>query len=120
MSEQVPRVSWFARQREALGLEAMLYAFIAIGNTIATLTLTHTPKPSPYCAVIGGCEEVIQWGFDETSLDGQTFFNQWYLIRSTGKEHSIVSIECSGILPDSVAEETVRHIAKTWARGQVP
>ncbi len=31
MSAQVPRVAWFARQREALGLEAMLYAFIAIG-----------------------------------------------------------------------------------------
>jgi hypothetical protein len=33
MSTQVPRVAWFARQREALGLEAMLYAFIAIGKT---------------------------------------------------------------------------------------
>jgi hypothetical protein len=120
MSEQVPRVAWFARQREALGLEAMLYAFIAIGNTIRTLTLTLTSKPNPSRDVIGGCEEVIQWGFDETSLDGQACFNQWCLIRTTGKEHSIVTIECSGILPDSVAEETVRHIAKTWARGQVP
>ena len=30
-SAQVPRVAWFARQREALGLESMLFAFMAIG-----------------------------------------------------------------------------------------
>ncbi len=43
MSAQVPRVAWFARQREALGLESMLYAYIALGlarNLILPLTRT--------------------------------------------------------------------------------
>ena len=28
---QVPDIAWFARQREAMGLEAMVYAFMAVG-----------------------------------------------------------------------------------------
>ena len=58
-------------------------------------------------------------GFDETSLDGQACINKWCLIRTGIEEYSVVTIECAGILPDSVAEETVQHIGKTWARGQV-
>ena len=30
---QVPDIAWFARQREALGLEATVYAFMAVGST---------------------------------------------------------------------------------------
>jgi len=30
---QVPDITWFARQREAMGLEAMVYAFMAVGRT---------------------------------------------------------------------------------------
>jgi hypothetical protein len=30
--EQVPDIAWFARQREAMGLEATVYAFMAVGN----------------------------------------------------------------------------------------
>jgi hypothetical protein len=41
------------------------------------------------------------------------------LIRTGIEEYTVVTIECAGILPDSVAEETVQHISKTWARGQV-
>ena len=50
MSAQVPRVAWFARQREALGLESMLYAYIAIGSApilILPHTLNHKEKPNP-------------------------------------------------------------------------
>ena len=31
MIKQVPKVAWFAKQREALGLEALVYAFMAVG-----------------------------------------------------------------------------------------
>jgi hypothetical protein len=41
--------------------------------------LTLTPTLSS-----GACEEVLQWGFDETSLDGQSCVNQWCLIRTGG------------------------------------
>jgi hypothetical protein len=40
-----------------------------------TLTLTLTLSS-------GACEEVLQWGFDETTLDGQSCMNQWCLIRT--------------------------------------
>ena len=35
----MPKVRWFANQREALGLEAAVYAFMAVGYTL-TLTLS--------------------------------------------------------------------------------
>lgn len=75
-------------------------------------------NPYSYSYRIGGCDEVLQWGFDETTLDGQACFNQWCLIR-TGTSYSIVTIECSGVVPCSTAVETVLHIQKTWERGQV-
>ena len=62
LCDEVPKIRWFANQREALGLEAAVYAFMAVG----------------------GCDEVVQWGFDETTLDGTACFNQWCLVR-TGK-----------------------------------
>ncbi len=33
-------------------------------------------------AALGGCDEVVQWGFDETTLDGTACFNQWCLVRT--------------------------------------
>jgi hypothetical protein len=36
-----------------------------------------------------------------------------------GTDHSLVTIECAGMLPCSTAGETIVHITKTWERGQV-
>jgi hypothetical protein len=51
MSAQVPRVAWYARQREAsLGLESMLYAYIAIGSALILIlhhALNYKDKPNP-------------------------------------------------------------------------
>ncbi len=30
---------------------------------------------------VAKCEEVLQWGFDETSLDGTPTLNQWVLVQ---------------------------------------
>ncbi len=60
LCEEVPTARWFVNQREALGLEAAVYAFMAVGS----------------------CDEVVQWGFDETTLDGTACFNQWCLVRA--------------------------------------
>jgi hypothetical protein len=156
----VPQIAWYATQREALGLEAAVYAYLPIG-----LSNPCFSSPSfPVCYVTnatfvaGACDEVVQWGFDETTLDGTACFNQWCLIRTghgkipvflliltafacftpssffsltssllstlsyavsgAGDVHSIVTIECAGILPCSTAAETVIHIEKTWERGQ--
>jgi hypothetical protein len=45
---EVPAERWFRSQRKGLGYEAWLYAMIRVAK----------------------CNAVLQWGFDETSLDG--------------------------------------------------
>ncbi len=45
---EVPAERWFRSQRKGLGYEAWLYAMIRVAK----------------------CNGVLQWGFDETSLDG--------------------------------------------------
>jgi hypothetical protein len=55
---QIPRVEWFAKQREAVGVESYLYTFMRIA----------------------GCESIRQWGFDETKIDGVDTFNQWAML----------------------------------------
>ena len=86
----MPKVRWFANQREALGLEAAVYAFMAVGYTLTltlsltlflSLLLTQTLTLS-LTLTLGACDEVDQWGFDETTLDGTSCFNQWCLVRT--------------------------------------
>jgi hypothetical protein len=55
---QLPTIEWFAKQREALGVESYLYTFMRIA----------------------GAESVRQWGFDETKIDGHDTFNQWAML----------------------------------------
>jgi hypothetical protein len=55
---EVPNERWFRHQRKGLGYEAWLYAMVRVAK----------------------CEEFLQWGFDETSLDGTPTLNQWVLI----------------------------------------
>ena len=120
LCNQVPDIDWFARQREALGLEASVYAYRAVGQSSPHPYPVPLPLPYSFCPSqhIAGCDEVLQWGFDETTLDGQACFNQWCLVRK-GEDVTVVTIECAGVLPCSTAAETVRHIQKTWERGQV-
>ncbi len=49
----VPAVRWFRAQRKGLGYEAWLYSMMRVAK----------------------CEEILQWGFDETSLDGTPTLN---------------------------------------------
>jgi hypothetical protein len=55
---EIPGPEWFAKQREALGVESYLYTFMRIA----------------------GCEVIQQWGFDETKIDGHDTFNQWAML----------------------------------------
>jgi hypothetical protein len=50
---EVPAERWFRSQRKGLGYEAWLYAMIRVAK----------------------CNAVLQWGFDETSLDGTPYPN---------------------------------------------
>ena len=100
---QIPIVEWFAKQREALGVESYLYTFMKIA----------------------GAESVRQWGFDETKIDGHDTFNQWAMLiyptkhEDEGpKEATIVTLECAAVLPSSEAEDVVLHIEEVWRRGK--
>jgi hypothetical protein len=93
--KELPTTHWFAKQREAVGSESFVYS----------------------CLEIAACDRILQWGFDETSLDGQPTFNQWCLVER-GNGVAIITLECAGLLPSSTAEETVEHIKKTWERGR--
>ncbi len=107
---------------------------------------SHSPtyKTNATTVPLGGCDEVLQWGFDETTLDGTaarvsingaccapviTFFSHQpsrlsfslhvFPMCVAGSTHSIITVECAGILPCSTVAETIGHIEKTWERGQV-
>ena len=101
----LPKIRWFQAQREALGLESYLYGFMRIA----------------------AAERIIQWGFDETTLDGVSCLNQWALLEfgveegsgeGTVQGHTVVTLECAGVVPGGTADEIVAHIEKAWERGQ--
>jgi hypothetical protein len=93
------------KQREALGAESFLYTFMRIA----------------------ACESIQQWGFDETTIDGHEVINQWAMLvdKAVGDDSqdggtTVVTLECGGILPCSLAENVVEHIENVWARGLRP
>ena len=91
---ELPNQRWFQIQREGAGVETTLLQWVRIAS----------------------CDEVVQYGFDETNINGLATFNQWALIRE-GDDLSIVVIECGGILCGSTADEIADHIQRTWKRG---
>ncbi len=91
-------------QREALGLESHVYTFMRIA----------------------GCERIIQWGFDETSIDGHETLNQWAMIvdgdemgETLEAPTTVVTLGCAALLPGSEAQEVVDHIEEVWNRGKL-
>ncbi len=105
-SESMPQLRWVQTQREGLGMESYLYSFMRIA----------------------GASRVLQWGFDETTLDGVSVLNQWAMLEfpqevegggGGGHGVTIVTLECAGVLPCGLATEVVQHIELAWSRGQV-
>jgi hypothetical protein len=75
---------------------------------------------------IAGCEKIIQWGFDETAIDGQGTLNQWAMLMDRAGagddlKHptTIVTLECAAVLPGSEAEEIIAHMEQVWERGKM-
>ncbi len=93
--ETTPELRWFQSQREGLGNESLLYSFMQIAM----------------------CDEVCQWGFDETSLNGIATLNQWCRLKE-GTTYRTVTIECAGLLPGSTASRIAAHVKIVWERGQ--
>ena len=82
----MPSLTYFQLQREGMGNESMVYSFISIAK----------------------CDEVCQWGFDETGLNGIPALNQWCRIKENG-EYRTVTIECAGLLPGSTSTRVAEH-----------
>ncbi len=93
---EVPAVRWFRAQRKGLGYETWLYSMMRVAK----------------------CEEILQWGFDETSLDGTPTLNQWVLVQEGTGAPTVITIECCGLMVGSTAEEIVEHIRAAWVTGQ--
>lgn len=91
----MPSLRWLQFQREGMGNESYVYSFIRIAK----------------------CEEVVQWGFDETSLNGIPTLNQWCRIKE-GSDYVVVTIECAGLLVGSTAARVAEHVRVTWERAQ--
>ena len=91
----VPSIRWFQYHREGLGLESYLYTLMRIAK----------------------CERVLQWGFDETSLDGIATLNQWVRIEEQGAVH-VLTLECAGLLTGGTALKVGEHVKVFWQRGQ--
>ncbi len=72
----LPLERWFRRQREGLGCEAWTYAMIRVARS---------PK-------------ILQWGFDETKLDGISTINQWVLLNDNENGPEVVTLEAAGLL----------------------
>jgi hypothetical protein len=91
----MPQLDWFNTQREGMGNESILYSFVTLAK----------------------CDSVLQWGFDETSLNGVPTLNQWCRI-TEGDSYRTVTIECAGLLVGSTATRVAQHVKLLWARGQ--
>ena len=93
--DAMPQLDWFNTQREGMGNESILYSFVTLAK----------------------CDSVLQWGFDETSLNGVPTLNQWCRI-TEGDSYRTVTIECAGLLVGSTATRVAQHVKLLWARGQ--
>ena len=92
----LPLERWFRSQREALGNEAWTYAMLRVA----------------------GAEKILQWGFDETKLDGVSTMNQWVLLQEGENAPEIVTIEAAGLTVGGTAQALADHVKNSWDVGQ--
>ncbi len=79
---------WFRSQREGLGNEAWTYAMLRVA----------------------GAEKIMQWGFDETKLDGVSTMNQWVLVQESDNAPEIITIEAAGLTVGGTAQDLADHV----------
>jgi hypothetical protein len=92
----LPLDRWFQKQREGLGYEAWTYAMIRVARA----------------------KTILQWGFDETKLDGVSTMNQWVLLQEEDNAPKVVTFEAAGLTVGETAQRTAEHVRKTWELGQ--
>ena len=92
----LPLERWFRTQREGLGNEAWTYAMIRVA----------------------GAAKTLQWGFDETTLDGQACFNQWCLLRTGTDPNRLPSTLILSLFPNLTLTfpKTKQETIIPWSR----
>lgn len=96
LDDVLPLERWFRSQREGLGNEAWTYAMLRVA----------------------GADKILQWGFDETKIDGVSTMNQWVLVQEGDKPPEIITIEAAGLTVGGTAIDLADHVSKSWAVGQ--
>jgi hypothetical protein len=96
IEEVLPLERWFQVQLEGLAMEAWTYAMIQVARS-----------PS-----------ILQWGFDETKLDGISTINQWVLVQDGDTPPEIVTIEAAGLMVGGTARQVAEHVRKVCDLGQ--
>lgn len=84
----IPAVSYFTKLREVLGVQAELYTYMKIA----------------------AAAELLQMGFDETKIDGQSTLNIWIMILNQDGTKEVCFLECAGVLVGGTADEVATHI----------
>ncbi len=92
----LPLDRWFRSQREGLGCEAWTYAMIRVARA----------------------KTILQWGFDETKLDGVSTINQWVLLEDSENVPEVVTMEAAGLTVGGTAMQIAAHVRKSWDLGQ--
>lgn len=98
LDDVLPLERWFRSQREGLGNEAWTYAMLRVA----------------------GADKILQWGFDETKLDGVSTMNQWVLVQEGDKPPEIITIEAAGLTVGGTAQDLADNVSKSWAFGRRP
>ncbi len=92
LDEVLPLERWFRTQREGLGNEAWTYAMIRVA----------------------AAAKILQWGFDETKLDGVSTMNQWVLLQEGDNPPEVLTIQVAGLTIGGTAQEIAVHVARSW------
>ncbi len=68
---------------------------------------------------VAGAAKILQWGFDETKLDGVSTMNQWVLLQEGDNPPEVLTIQVAdGLTIGGTAQETAEHVANSWHLGQ--
>ena len=93
---EVPTVAWFSALRESLGVEADLYTYMKIA----------------------AAKDILQLGFDETEISGESTLNIWVKIQAINNEEEICHLSTGEFLEGGTADMVVDHIERKFVQAQ--
>ena len=89
-------MKWFTDLRGSLGVEAELYTYMKIA----------------------AAQDILQLGFDETEINGQSTLNIWVKIQTSNNEEEICFLSTAEFFQGGTADQVVDHIEKKFVQAQ--